>query len=305
VEDLIPKARRLALQLGAVPSRNRLKSEFRIGAPKAGAVRKALLESGVDFDPSRQSEDRGTTGGQGTGNGSVSQGQARLHLVTDTESVPRVPESDPEPGLERASVPATNPNAGDDRNSSATPGHAAGSVVETQVMPVVGPVAEPASGPASEPVGRPIRTARRPVSVWPVLLLALPAFVAIWSGWVGLGGLTGFGAVHPLPGIWDSFRLNTAITLPIGMETYAAYALRVWLSGQVPARAARFAKWSAIGSLVLGALGQVAYHLMAAADYTAAPWWITTLVACLPVAVLGMGAALAHLIRENDGEGSR
>jgi cytochrome bd-type quinol oxidase subunit 2 len=109
--------------------------------------------------------------------------------------------------------------------------------------------------------------------------------------------LTGFGVVHPLPGIWDAARLDTAITLPIGVETYAAYALRVWLSGQVPARARRFAKRSAIGSLALGALGQVAYHLMAAAGVTAAPWWITTLVACLPVAVLGMGAALAHLIR--------
>ncbi len=36
---------------------------------------------------------------------------------------------------------------------------------------------------------------------WPVLLLALPAFVAIWSGWVELGRLTGFGPVSPLPGI--------------------------------------------------------------------------------------------------------
>jgi hypothetical protein len=48
--------------------------------------------------------------------------------------------------------------------------------------------------------------------------------------------------VHPLPGIWDQFRLNTAITLPIGVETYAAYALRVWLSGTVPAPARRFAR---------------------------------------------------------------
>jgi hypothetical protein len=50
--------------------------------------------------------------------------------------------------------------------------------------------------------------------------------------------------------------------------------------------------------LVLGAAGQVAYHLMTAAAVTAAPWPITTLVACLPVAVLGMGAALAHLLHQ-------
>ncbi|MEV6411868.1 ABC transporter permease [Kribbella sp. NPDC051718] len=134
------------------------------------------------------------------------------------------------------------------------------------------------------------------VRTWPVLLLALPAFVAVWSGWVGLGTLTGFGAVHPLPGIADGFTINSAITLPIGVETYAAFALRVWLSGQVPASARRFAKWSALSALVLGALGQVAYHLLEAAGVTRAPWQITTVVACLPVAVLGMGAALAHLI---------
>jgi hypothetical protein len=128
------------------------------------------------------------------------------------------------------------------------------------------------------------------------VLLALPAFVAVWSGWVGLGELTGFGVVHPLPGIADDFTINSAITLPIGVETYAAFALRVWLSGQVPASARRFAKVSALSALVLGALGQVAYHLLEAAGVTRAPWQITTVVACLPVAVLGMGAALAHLV---------
>ncbi|MFG3576769.1 ABC transporter permease [Micromonospora chersina] len=145
----------------------------------------------------------------------------------------------------------------------------------------------------------PTAPTRRAVA-WPVVLLALPAFVAIWSGWVGLGGLTGFGIVHPLPGIWDSFSINSAITLPIGVETYGAYALYVWLSGRVPAPALRFAKWSALGSLMVGALGQVAYHLLVAAGVTSAPWWITTAVACLPVAVLGMGAALAHLVRTHD-----
>lgn len=132
-----------------------------------------------------------------------------------------------------------------------------------------------------------------------MFLIALPAFVAIWSCWVGLGGLTGFGVVHPLPGIADSFSINTAITLPIGVEIYAAYALRAWLSGRVARRASRFAKWSAIGSLLIGCLGQVAYHVLVAAGVTTAPWQITTVVACLPVAALGMGATLAHLMRDH------
>jgi hypothetical protein len=149
------------------------------------------------------------------------------------------------------------------------------------------------------PVARPVKARRRPVA-WPVLLLALPAFVAIWSGWVSLGELAGFGIVHPLPGIWDQARLNTAITLPVGVETYAAYALHVWLSSsRAGSKARRFAKWSAIGSLLLGMAGQGAYHLMSAYGMTRAPWLIVTAVSCLPVAVLGMGAALAHLIRDS------
>jgi len=59
---------------------------------------------------------------------------------------------------------------------------------------------------------------------WPLFLIAAPAAVAAWSGWIGLGELAGFGIVHPLPGIWDSFRINTAITLPVGVEAYGAYA---------------------------------------------------------------------------------
>ena len=133
---------------------------------------------------------------------------------------------------------------------------------------------------------------------WPLLVLALPAAVAVWSGWVGIGQMTGFGQVHPLPGLWDSLHVNTAVTLPVGVEAYAAYALRAWLSASaaVSFRTRRFARWSAIGSLLLGMAGQVAYHLLAQVGTVHAPWGITTAVSCLPVLVLGMGAALAHLL---------
>ena len=92
---------------------------------------------------------------------------------------------------------------------------------------------------------------------WPIALLAAPAFVAIWSGWVGLGGLTGFGLVHPLPA---SGRLHSQLRDHASdrCQTYAAYALRVWLAVGVGAddRVRRFTKWSAVGALVLGAAGQ-------------------------------------------------
>lgn len=225
VAELVPKAVALVEQTGALPSRNQIMKEFKVGAPKATAVLEALTA-----DPG---------------------------LVSPTVDAPEEPSASPSPQIESVGHPE---------------------------------VATPAERP-------------NPVRSWPVFLIALPAAVAIWSGWVGLGSMTGFGVVHPLPGIADDFGLNTAITLPIGVEAYAAYALRAWLAGsRVPARARRFAKWSAIGSLLVGSAGQVAYHLMESAGLTTAPWQITTAVSCLPVAVLGMGAALAHLLNSSDEE---
>lgn len=45
--------------------------------------------------------------------------------------------------------------------------------------------------------------------------------------------------------------------------------------------------------------GQAGYHLLAQAHVTHAPWPVTTAVSCLPVLVLGMGATLAHLLRDD------
>jgi hypothetical protein len=134
---------------------------------------------------------------------------------------------------------------------------------------------------------------------WPLLVLAAPAGVAIWSGWVGLGQMAGFGVVHPLPGIADHLTLNSAITLPIGVEAYASLALGTWLSPRpMPSRARRFAAWSALASLGLGLLGQVIYHLLTAAGWDKAPTPVVVFVACLPVLVLGAGATLHHLLGE-------
>ena len=125
----------------------------------------------------------------------------------------------------------------------------------------------------------------------------------MWSGWVGIAQKTGFGLVCPLPGIWPSLHLDTSITLPVGVEAYAAYALRAWLADQhaISGRTRRFAKWSAICSFALGMAGQVAYHLLAQAGAARAPWPVTTIVSCLPVLVLAMGTALAHMLRADAG----
>ncbi|GAA0717947.1 ABC transporter permease [Dactylosporangium roseum] len=259
IEALLPEARKLAERLGEIPSRNALMKEFRIGAPKANAVREALADERAEIPAPRS-----------------------LRAVPDL-----APQDDPTEDAAGPAAPVEAPpvaEAPELAPLATGAGHPETNITTAPAADVV---------PAAPPVKVPAR--RKPRS-WPVWVLALPAFVAIWSGWVGLGELTGFGVVHPLPGIADGFSINTAITLPIGVETYAAYALAVWLSGAYSKAVRAFARWSAIGSLIFGAAGQIAYHLMTAAGITNAPWWITTAVACLPVAVLGMGAALAHLI---------
>jgi hypothetical protein len=170
----------------------------------------------------------------------------------------------------------------------------------------LGPMVEPVVVPAPEavekhpvPVAVAVNESRRPrrIVTWPVLIVAAGAFVAIWAGWVALGKLTGFGKVNLLPGFWSGWTVDTAITLPLGMEAYAAYAFYVWLHPLAPRRARLFAAWSSLGAVGLGMGGQTAYHLMTAAHMTAAPWQITTVVSCLPVAVFGLAAALVHMVR--------
>jgi hypothetical protein len=141
------------------------------------------------------------------------------------------------------------------------------------------------------------------VRSWPLLVLAAPAAAEVWTGWVGIAQKTGFGLVSPLPGIWPSLHLDTSITLPVGVEAYAAYALRAWLADghSVSGRTRRFAKWSAICSFALGMAGQVAYHLLAQAGTARAPWPVTMIVSCLPVLVLAMGTTLAHMLRADAG----
>ena len=168
-----------------------------------------------------------------------------------------------------------------------------------------GPPAARTTGPAGGDRSAAVCSGTRTVRSWPLLVLAAPAAAEVWSGWVGIAQKTGFGLVSPLPGILPSLHLDTSITLPVGVEAYAAYALRAWLSGEhsISGRTRRFAKWSAICSFALGMAGQVAYHLLAQAGTARAPWPITMIVSCLPVLVLAMGTTLAHMLRADAGPG--
>jgi hypothetical protein len=166
--------------------------------------------------------------------------------------------------------------------------------------PGPGPAAVPEAVLAADRSGT-VRDQGKTMRSWPLLVLAVPAAAEVWSGWVGIAQKTGFGMVPLLPGIWPALHLDTAVTLPVGVECYAAYALRAWLATghAISDRTRRFARRSAICSLALGMAGQAAFHLMDQDRVTTAPWAITTLVSCLPVLVLGMGTALAHMLRED------
>jgi hypothetical protein len=166
-----------------------------------------------------------------------------------------------------------------------------------------GPPAARTTSPAGGDRSAAVSSGTRTVRSWPLLVLAAPAAAEVWSGWVGIAQKTGFGLVSPLPGILPSLHLDTSITLPVGVEAYAAYALRAWLTREhaVSGRTRRFAKRSAICSFALGMAGQVAYHLLAQAGTARAPWPVTTIVSCLPVLVLAMGTALAHMLRADAG----
>ena len=134
-----------------------------------------------------------------------------------------------------------------------------------------------------------------------ILAISLSAFTAVWGGWVGLGRMVGFGKVNLLPGFvadggWATIDL--AITLPIGIEAYAAAALYVAVAGLVRGGGRWFAGGSAGLSLALGAFGQAAYHVLDAQGRTVAPEWIVVFVSVLPVVVLGMAGVLLHLVLE-------
>jgi hypothetical protein len=238
----------------------------------------------------------------------VAAATSSLPPVTTPPSLPQTapaesaePQEAPQADPEETAVPTEEPQP-TPAETAADPAESAEPQEEPQPAPAETAVEIAATHESpAVPAAPTERKSGAPLRVWPVWLLLLPASVAIWSGWVGLGEKAGFGPVQLLPGI-ANVEINTAITLPIGMEVYSAYALYVWLSGKATGRALTFARISAIIALLVGALGQVAYHVMEAAGVGVAPWWITAGVACLPVGVVGLGAALAHMVRAEDHE---
>jgi hypothetical protein len=260
IDELLPEARDLKRELGGLPSKDAIRKALKVRWDRASEVHRQLSVEDVQ-------ESRGA--------------RAALRKLAERKN-PRRPVRPA-----RRPLPAVSPAAVIELIREPDIGSA--EAVREEVQPVEAEVFPKSS---------------RKVATWPLQLIALPAYVAIWAGWVALGGLTGFGPINLLPGFTHDgdplLVVNTAITLPIGAEAYATYALYVLFHSAAPVRARKFAAWSALAALLIGMGGQVAYHLMAADGMTAAPWEITTAVSCLPVAVLGAAAALVHLVRAGE-----
>jgi hypothetical protein len=61
----------------------------------------------------------------------------------------------------------------------------------------------------------------RPFQADTIAAYADAAEGAVWSGWVGIGQMTGFGEIRPLPGIWDSLYIDAAVSSPSSVTTAA------------------------------------------------------------------------------------
>ncbi|HEX2317402.1 MAG TPA: hypothetical protein VHJ18_00300 [Streptosporangiaceae bacterium] len=124
---------------------------------------------------------------------------------------------------------------------------------------------------------------------------ATPAAVAICLAGSGSAACAASASSSRCPA--SPCHLNTAITLSVGVESYAAFALGAWLTPAVAEGARRFAKWSALGAIALGMTGQVAYHLLTSAHAVKAPTIVVVLVSCMPPVTFGMAVWLAHMLR--------
>ena len=266
-EELLARGRELVAD-GVMPPKRELQKHLRVGWDKVNAVLLKLGEEAEQATVQRRREARAAM------RRVASRKRSGAPRVIHRDRFSTVNETSTPMALEPVVEPPMAPEP---------------EAVQKHPEPVVAPVNE---APAARPF----------VRTWPAWIVASPAFVAIWAGWVGIGKLTGFGKVNLLPGIGKGWVIDTAITLPIGVEAYAGYAFYVALHRHAPRRARRFAAWSAGVAVLLGMGGQTAYHLMSAERMTAAPWQITTIVSCLPVAVFGLAAALVHMVRAGEEE---
>jgi hypothetical protein len=141
---------------------------------------------------------------------------------------------------------------------------------------------------------QPVQAGPKRKAIWPLYIISSGAVLAVWSGWVGLGTLCGFGEVQPLIGIWDGLKLNAAIALPLTMEAYGFYAMGYWFDPDEPKDVRRYAQWTCIVAYAMGFLAQATYHVLVSWHRVHAPVPVVVLVAGVPVATICFAGGLLH-----------
>ncbi len=115
-----------------------------------------------------------------------------------------------------------------------------------------------------------------------IAVSATSAAVSSFSGLRSLAIVTGWPeALSPL--------------LPLTVDAYAMTATRVWLAASTGSeRARRFARWNAIGAILLSVAGNATWHLIAV-HLLVVSWGIVLVVGSIPALVLGLVSHLAVL----------
>ncbi len=293
VDDLLPAAQRLAVELGEVPSRNKLKAALKIGAPKATAVLAELMAS--DFDPVNPPAD-----------------VARLRLVPDDEPAKPVQPKKVAPKAPKKAEPGRDlaPETTDDevQEESATATVTAEPVTVDQVEkdtdePGLQDVAATAktvlSGAAIGWLTRPKpeRQARR--VPWPARILAVVAALASTGSALAIS-YTETMALGMHAGYSEGMSLLIPLTadglLMTGIVTAAVRMIRGEKAGFRPFLALIVGGAAAIGANV------AARYFGVDTDTPQALWpWIPVVMAAyIPTAALLAAEQGLALIRDND-----
>ncbi|WAL64452.1 DUF2637 domain-containing protein [Amycolatopsis cynarae] len=120
-----------------------------------------------------------------------------------------------------------------------------------------------------------------------------------WITWAGLAAVALAAAVLSFASLRNlAIACGTpgelAWLLPVCVDAAALAATRVWLTGEGPEKARRFARILALGMIALSVAGNAADHFLAGNDIRP-PWWTVVAVASVPPLVLGAVAHLAAL----------
>jgi hypothetical protein len=121
--------------------------------------------------------------------------------------------------------------------------------------------------------------------LWIMLGLSIAAVSAAVSSFDGLRSLA----------VATGWSTAMAILFPLTLDSYALTSIRVWLTSSIDSRRVRaYAKWNAVGAILLSLAGNAAWHLIAA-GLLEVTYLVVMVVGGTPPVILGLVVHLATL----------